>query len=142
MCDVPWCCAALLPPLCTVTVTITGAVVALKHVRALLGFFRLWTIENMVIIVFQPPPGAGNRYSSIQGFVLQFVLFPERLGEKRCHLKEITACLSTENKSLLSCQSLGGFISSITREVSPFHFCQTLCRPGFSFIQTNKSWRQ
>lgn len=92
MYDVPWCCATLLPPVCTGVVSVMGAGLApIKHVWDFLGFVRLWTGEDVVVIGLQPPrPGTG----SIQlraGVRLAFVLLPERLGEKKCHLKKITA---------------------------------------------------
>lgn len=61
MYDVLWCCATLLPPVCTVIVSVMGAGLALKHVFDLLGFFRLWTIENAMVIGLQPlRPGRGS----------------------------------------------------------------------------------
>lgn len=56
-----------------------------------LVFFRLWTMENVVVIGFQPPPQGRGSIQLNMGFSLWFVLFPEGPGEKRCRLKKITA---------------------------------------------------
>lgn len=53
--DVPWRCVMLLPPVCMVIVSVTGARLALKHIFGLFGFFRLWTVENVMIIGCQLP---------------------------------------------------------------------------------------
>lgn len=138
--DVPWHCAMLLPPICTVIVSVTGAGLALK---------RIWSVWFLQALDCRKRddnwPSAASRGLGIDtapcgGSSCGLCFFQKDLGRKDAIERKLLHCLSTENKSLLSCQSFGGFISSITRKMSPFHCCQTLHRPGFSFIQTNRCW--
>lgn len=75
---------------CTGIVSVTGVVLALKYL-IFLGFFRLWTMENVVVIGFQPPPQGRGSIQLNVGFSLWFVPFPEGPGERRCSLKKMTA---------------------------------------------------
>lgn len=116
MSDVPWCCAALLPPVCTVIVSVTGAGLTLKHVFDLLGFFRLWTIENAVVIGFQPPHPGGGSIQLNMGVRLVVSAFSRKTWREKMPFKE-NYCIAYQLKTkvfcpvnhleALSCQSQG-----------------------------------
>lgn len=71
----------LLLLICTATVPVVRAGLALKLILDLLGFFALWPIADMVVKGFCAPGWAGIDTAQY-GVSLWFVLFQEDLGRK------------------------------------------------------------
>lgn len=135
MYDIPWSCATLLPLVCTVIVAVTGAGLALKHVFDLLWFFRLWTIENTVVIGFQPPcPGRGSIQLNM-GVRLAVRAFSRKTWGEKMPFKE-NYCIVYQLKTkvfcpvnhleALSCQSQGKYLLFTSARL-----CIDLVSPSF-----------
>lgn len=100
--DVPWRCVVLLLPVCTVIVSVMGAGLALKRVFGLFGFFRLWAVENMMIIGRQPPRVARGSIRLRAGVHLVVCAFSRKTWGEKMPLKE-NYCIAYRLKTKVFC---------------------------------------